>query len=335
MFEASYYRNAGSRDTQCFICPHNCRIRESHRGICGVRKNIESKLYLEVYGWPVAMHSDPIEKKPLYHFYPGKEVLSLGTYGCNLKCFYCQNFSISQNRKPDNRGKRYYNPEEILNLARSNPNSAGIAYTYNEPVVFFEYMKDIAIPAAEEGMVNVMVTNGFIGSEVLEEVIGFTHAFNVDLKSIRDDFYRKHTGAFISPVLHALQRISRSDSHLEITHLVIPGLNDEEEDFYELISWMEDNLHKNTVLHLSGYHPAYKASMEPTPASTLHRFFEIASSRLPFVYLGNILSDRGKNTVCPSCKSEVIYRNGFSVIRNLTIEGHCSECGYEIIKYPS
>lgn len=333
MHEASYYRNAGSFDLQCFICPHNCRIRESHYGICGVRKNIDSNLYLEVYGYPAAIQSDPIEKKPLYHFYPGKKVLSLGTRGCNLKCFYCQNFSISQKGNPDLKPDRYYPPKEIIDMAMSLPNNAGIAYTYNEPTVFFEYMKDIAIPAAEKGMKNIMVTNGFISSEVLAEVMGFTHAFNVDLKSIKDEFYHKHTGGFISPVLNALKTISRSGLHLEITHLVIPGLNDTEQEFKELIGWIQDNLPKTTVLHLSRYHPAYKARMEPTSTSKLLSFYEMASARIPFVYLGNMPGYQGNSTFCPVCKTEVILRNGFLVVNNLTESGSCPACDYEILQY--
>ena len=197
MYEASYYRNAGSRNIQCLICPHNCRIRENHRGICGVRKNIDSKLYLEVYGQPVALHAEPVEKKPLYHFHPGKDILSLGTPGCNLRCFYCQNYRISQIKGKAASTSRYYPPEEILEIAHSTGNNIGIAYTYNEPGIFFEYMRDIALPASSMNMKNAMVSNGFINTAVLDEIIRFTDAFNIDLKSIRDDFYVKHTGSFI------------------------------------------------------------------------------------------------------------------------------------------
>ena len=288
MHEATYYTKLSDRKTECFLCPHNCIIAEGSRGICGVRKNIDGMLVSEVYGFPVAVHEDPIEKKPLYHFYPGSEILSIGTVGCNMKCFFCQNCDISQATN-DSYGKiREVPVSEIVGMAEINERNIGVAYTYNEPGIYYEYMFDIAVEIRRRGMKNVVVTNGFINPEPLSDLLLYADAFNVDLKAFNEHFYRTHTKSRLQPVLDAIRIISEAGVHLEITNLLIPNLNDDAGEFSKMVEWIAGNTGPDTPLHLSRYFPRYKANEPVTPLNTLKELRNIAMEKLNYVYIGNV-----------------------------------------------
>jgi len=296
-----------------------------------VRRNVDGKLIAENYGLVSAMHVDPVEKKPLYHFYPGRPILSLGTAGCNLHCVFCQNWEISQ-ATVDEIPLRHLSPAEAVQAAKQTAENIGIAYTYNEPVIWYEYVKDTALLAREEGLKNVMVTNGYVNPEPLEDLISFTDAFSVDLKGFNDHFYKKYTRSRLQPVLEALKVIRSSGRHLEITNLVIPELNDNEEEFEAMTDWIAGELGRETILHISRYFPAWKLHNAPTPVSTLQKFFDIASRKLDYVYVGNVAgTGAGQDTVCPKCGHTVIRRTGYTTrITGLDEEGKCVYCGKKI-----
>jgi len=332
MTEARFYIVLEGSELQCELCPHECRIKVNHSGICKVRRNIDGRLYSMVYGKPVAIHFDPIEKKPLYHFHPGTSILSIGTLGCNMNCFFCQNSEISQ-AEPSEFHKNGFTPTEIIHLAGSRSDNIGIAYTYNEPVIFFEYMVDIARMAQETGLKNVMVTNGYIKQEPLKVLLEHIDAFNVDLKSFRDEFYRNFTHSLLKPVLETIKSIIRSGKHIEITNLIIPGLNDDKETFREMINWIKNECGKQTVFHISRYFPRYKSNLPPTPLGTLNALYEIAAKELQYVYSGNYENETGKDTFCPDCHSRLIVRHGYSTnIIGIDRQGSCSNCGKAIIR---
>ena len=250
--EAKYYQSLKDGVVQCTLCPHNCIIREGKSGICRVRINKEGKLITEVYGYVSAIHSDPIEKKPLYHYYPGSTILSIGSYGCNLRCVFCQNCNISQTEAAPELARNYYTPEQIIQQALIQPDNIGIAFTYNEPIVWFEYMYDIARLAKQAGLKTVMVTNGYINKEPLNSLLEVIDAFSVDLKAFTEDFYTKVTSSKLEPVKETLKQIRRANKHLEIVNLVIPELNDDESSFTAMTKWIAAELGKDTVL-ISSY----------------------------------------------------------------------------------
>ncbi|MGC9345101.1 MAG: AmmeMemoRadiSam system radical SAM enzyme, partial [Bacteroidales bacterium] len=258
MKEAKYYRQLNGK-VECRLCPHYCVINKGKYGICRVRRNEDGKLLTDSYGHIVARHMDPIEKKPLYHFYPGKRILSIGTPGCNLRCFFCQNCGISQTGSDSFSHLNMVYPDELVKTAKKEKNNIGIAYTYNEPTVYFEYMLDTARLAKKEGLQNVMVSNGFIAEEPLQELLSVIDAFNIDLKAFNDSFYKKFTKSSIYPVMDSLEKIHEGSKHLEITYLVIPGLNDDEREFENRIDWIYDNFGKTQVLHISRYFPNYQS----------------------------------------------------------------------------
>lgn len=317
----------------CTLCPHMCNISKNKRGICGVRKNNGKILVAETYNQACSISLDPIEKKPLYHFYPGSNILSIGSIGCNLKCVFCQNSEISQ-ATPDNSGfLRQIIPLEIIAKAQQLNNNIGIAFTYNEPTVFYEYMFDVAELAKKNGFVTAMISNGFINQEPLEKIIPFMDSFNIDLKAFTDDFYKTQTKSHLSPVLQSLKTIRNNNKHLEITNLIIPGLNDNIKKFEEMISWIADNLGTETVLHLSKYFPRHKMAIRETPPETILDLYNIAINKLQYVYIGNINLNEGKDTICPKCKSVVISRSFYKThIQNLDTKGCCKNCGKNIIK---
>jgi pyruvate formate lyase activating enzyme len=330
MQEAMFWSEVADLKVKCTLCPHECLIPEGKTGICRVRMNRDGKLFSMVFGEPVALHSDPVEKKPLYHFCPGKQILSTGTYGCNLRCSFCQNYHLSQSG-PREGSFSHVTPEELVRHAAGIAGNIGMAYTYNEPTVFYEYMLETAQKVKEAGMKNVMVSNGFILPDPLLKLIPHIDAFNIDLKSFRDDFYRQWTGGSLAPVLETLKIITQSGKHLEITHLVIPDLNDSAGDFTDMIGWISENLGKNVPLHLSRYFPAYKMEQPPTPAGTLSQFARLASSTLRYVYTGNMGSGGISSTVCPECRNLLISRHGYDTsVTGLTAEGNCTRCGAAI-----
>ena len=268
---------------RCLLCPNYCLLKKGQTGKCGVRQNQDGRLYSLIYGEATSVALDPIEKKPLYHFHPGKFILSLGTKGCNLKCPWCQNWSISQDlASPTER----ITPEEIVARAKQLK-SFGIAYTYNEPFVWYEFVCDTARLAHREGLKNVLVTNGYVNQKPLEEIIGFIDAMNIDVKSMEESFYQKYCQGMLLPVLKTAE-FSAAKCHIEITNLIIPTLNDQEENFRKLTDWIEERLGKDTPLHFSRYFPAHKTDLAPTPIETLKKAQAIAKEKLRYVYLGNV-----------------------------------------------
>ncbi len=311
---------------ECQLCPHYCKLGVGQTGICGVRKNSGDKIDLLTYGIISGYALDPVEKKPLYHFYPGHNILSVGSYGCNMRCDFCQNYSISQ-KIPDGLMPGI-TPERIVNTALNSDKNIGIAFTYNEPVIWFEFMRDTATIAKEKGLLTAIVSNGYVNSEPLNEVLQFIDAFNIDLKAFNRDFYRKLTGADIEPVKESLLQIAHSGKHLEITTLIIPGFNDDTKEMSREAEWIAAELGESVPLHLSRYFPTYKREDPPTSQETLLRLFEIAAGYLDNVYIGNAASDFGHNTSCKKCGITITERSGYTTrLLNLDYEGRCTRCG--------
>jgi len=278
------------------------------------------------------MHPDPIEKKPLYHFHPGSSILSLGTLGCNLHCRYCQNHSISQAGTDDLPLLSYRSPDEIVNQARTMEGNLGIAFTYNEPTVWIEFMLDIAGPAKGAGLKTIVVSNGYILPEPLDRMLEVTDAFNIDLKGFTGDFYRKVTFASLSPVLDTLVRIRSAGLHLELTCLIVPGLNDNPDIFRDILTWICDTLGEDTPLHLSRYFPTYRMNLPPTPLHTLTGLHSLASERMPYVYIGNAgYQEKGRDTHCARCGTLAIRREGYQTeVPGLDAGGFCLNCGTRV-----
>jgi len=332
MKQAAYYKKTNSDKVQCYLCPHNCIINEGKRGSCHVRKNINGQLISENYGQVCSVNFDPIEKKPLYHFYPGKTIFSVGSVGCNLHCKFCQNWEISQSCVEEFGYLKKISPLEIVNMANARQDNFGIAYTYNEPTVWYEYMLDIAKPAKDKGLKNVMVTNGFINPEPLEELMPYMDAFSIDLKAFNDDFYKKLTSSKLGPVLNTIKTIKKHSKYFELTNLVITDENDDEQEFSQMVDWIARELGEDTVLHISRYHPMYKMQNEATVVSKLRQFYLIANMKLNYVYLGNVQTGNGQDTYCKSCGEQVISRTGYyTKITRLDDSGKCKFCGATIL----
>jgi len=314
-----------SDSVKCELCPHNCMIKQDKKGICGVRKNIKGKLYSLSYGKPCAMHIDAVEKKPLYHFLPNSKIYSIGTVGCNLTCDSCQNYQISR-AHPEDHDFQEVKPEQIVRLAVKN-NCNSIAYTYTEPTIFIEYALEIAKLAKKNQLKNVIVSNGFINEKPLTELCRCLDAANIDLKSFNEDFYKKHCGAFLSPVLDSLKILKEKKIWTEITNLVIPGLNDNPKDFEKMCRWIKTELGEQVPLHLSRFYPYYKLDhIQPTSMQILKKLSKIAKDYLDYVYIGNILTDKDANTYCGNCQALLIEREGFDVLKNNIIGGRCKDC---------
>jgi pyruvate formate lyase activating enzyme len=300
--------------------------------VCGVRKNTGESIELTTYG-VISGHSlDPVEKKPLYHFFPGHNIFSIGSYGCNMKCDFCQNWHISQ--KNDEGFSAETDPDIIAKEAANSLKNTGLAFTYNEPVIWFEFMRDTAIKIKEKGLYTVMVSNGFVNRDPLNEIIGFIDAFNIDLKAFNESFYKKLTGAELEPVKDSLRQIAKAGKHLEITALIIPGRNDSIEEMEAESRWISEELGNETPFHLSRYFPMYKRNDPPTSQEKLARLFETASRNLKYVYMGNTPGNTGQNTHCSQCGKVVTKRSGYSTeLMNLDSAGMCSGCGNQIYRY--
>jgi pyruvate formate lyase activating enzyme len=328
---AQFYHITDNGILQCLLCPHLCTPAEGKTGICGVRRNANGQLISETYGKVSAIHYDPIEKKPLYHFYPGSIILSVGSVGCNLNCRFCQNCDISTADVTSFRWFKDYTAQEIASMAAGHTGNIGIAFTYNEPTISIEYVMDVSRLALSEGLKTAMVTNGFINPVPLEQLLPFMDAFNVDLKAFTEEFYKKHTGSKLAPVLETLRTIRETGKHLEITNLVIPGLNDDPAVFATMIDWIASELGEYTVLHLSRYFPHHKLATEATPVNTLREFCGIAREKLHYVYLGNVASGDGQNTYCPQCSELLINRSGYhSEVGGITADLKCKKCSASI-----
>jgi pyruvate formate lyase activating enzyme len=281
----------------------------------------------------ISGHSlDPVEKKPLYHFFPGYNILSIGSYGCNMKCDFCQNWHISQ--KSAESFSPETDPDKITVEAVSAWKNTGLAFTYNEPVIWFEFMRDTAIKIKEKGLYTVMVSNGFVNRDPLNEMLGFIDAFNIDLKAFNESFYKKLTGAELEPVKESLKQIAKAGNHLEITTLIIPGRNDSIEEIEAETKWISEELGNETPFHLSRYFPMYKRDDPATPLETLTRLFETASGNLKYVYMGNTASDNGQDTLCSKCGKVVTRRSGYNTrLMNLDDVGKCTGCGNQVYRY--
>ena len=331
MQEALYYRILENQAVICDLCPWNCILKPGKTGNCKVRTNHNGILFTEVYNKVAAIAVDPIEKKPLYHFYPGKQILSIGNVGCNLHCNFCQNHHISQCMAEDFENYRMISAKDLVDNALKIPHNIGIAYTYNEPFTFYEFMFDTAGIAHEDGLKNVVVSNGYINPAPLKNLLPIVDAFNIDLKSFNKDFYRKQTKGELHPVLETLKIISKSPAHLEITNLVIPGLNDNEIDFLEMVSWIDNIIGNKTPLHLSRYFSHYKSNQQVKPAETLESLARLAKSILKYVYIGNLPGDKSASTFCPNCGELIILRNQFNIsIKQLNPDSTCTNCGSTI-----
>jgi len=329
--EAMLYEKADDDKVRCNLCAHGCTITPGRRGVCGVRENKNGILYTLVYGTLVAENIDPIEKKPFFHVYPGSKSYSIATAGCNFSCEFCQNHEISQMPRSTLMivGEDAA-PAEIAARAQKS-GSKTIAYTYTEPTVYFELAYETARIAREQGLKNVFVTNGFMTSSAIETIKPYLAAANVDLKSFRDDFYRKRCGARLAPILANLQKMKEMGIWLEITTLLIPSLNDSNEELKDIAGFIA-GLGKETPWHISRFHPQYKMLTKPvTPVSSLHRAREIGKlAGLKYVYSGNVPGDEGENTYCSYCGNCLIERHGFRIVK-LNLSGNkCNRCGEEI-----
>lgn len=283
MKEALYYEKLEGEMVHCHLCPVECVIAPGRHGACGVRLNKDGILVSEIYGKVTSIALDPIEKKPLYHYHPGEFILSLGTKGCNFHCDFCQNWQISQDMGTPTED---ITSEEVIAKAKEC-GSFGIAYTYNEPFIWYEFVLETAKLAKKSGLENVLVTNGYVNMKPLEEMLPYIDAMNIDLKAFNDDFYRKTCKGSLAPVLETIKRASR-DCHVELTTLVIPTLNDSEEEMKKEVEWICENVGPKTPLHLSRYFPCYRMKIPPTPEETMKRLERIARQSLEYVYLGNI-----------------------------------------------
>ncbi len=311
---------------KCSLCPRHCLIPEGGRGDCRVRTNVDGKLFSLVYGTPCSVHVDPIEKKPFFHILPGSSSFSIATAGCNLHCRYCQNWQISQ-IPPEEAQSVQLPPDEVVRQAKSH-GCRSIAYTYSEPIIFYEYTYDTCVIAKENGLLNAIITAGYIEQEPLVELCKVTHAIKVDLKGMTNEFYQKMSRATLKPVLDAIITIKKSGVWLEICNLVVPTWNDSDEDLLKLIRWVRDNCGRDTPLHFSRFWPTYQlADLPPTPVATLTRAWDMAKAEgMHFVYIGNVPGHPGNNTYCPNDGKILIGREGFDVIENHVKDGKCEHC---------
>ena len=327
MHEALFYIKLGGQTIRCDLCPWNCILNPGQTGVCKVRSNKDGKLYTHVYNKIAALGIDPIEKKPLYHFFPGKNILSIGEVGCNMHCTFCQNHRISQCFASEFNGFQEISSEEIVNEALKTYHNIGIAYTYNEPFTFYEFLFDTARLAHEKRLKNVIVSNGYINPQPLQQLLPYIDAFNIDLKAFSEEFYKKQTKGKLDPVLKTLKLIAKSDSHLEVTTLVIPSLNDDITEFKAMIKWMSKELGKEVPLHLSRYFPQYEMKLQPTPVETLEEFYAIAKKYLSHVYLGNISDENKSSTYCSNCGNVIISRERFHTsVDGIDSNGNCIIC---------
>lgn len=319
--EAMYYTKEKNNTVRCYLCPHNCIIKEGSRGMCNVRENVKGQLMALNYGKHTSYAYDPVEKKPLYHFYPGRDIFSIGSFGCNLHCDFCQNWEIAHGESLTIEME----DEDLLLLAKSK-GSIGIAYTYNEPTISYEYLYHICKLVKAIGLKNVLITNGFIEEEPLREILPFIDAMNIDLKAMNQDFYKKICKGNLEPVLGTI-KIAKEYTHVEVTTLIIDGLNSREEEIEKLAAWL-GNLDRGIPLHISKYFPNYKMDLPATSYETLIRTKEIAEKYLDYTYIGNIWGT-DNNTYCPSCNSQLVNRQGTGEIVGLK-KSKCKHCGEKI-----
>lgn len=315
---------------KCVLCPRECKLKNGERGDCRARMNINGRLQTLVYGKPCAVHIDPIEKKPLFHYLPGTGSFSIATAGCNLHCMYCQNWEISQ-REPENTRNIDLSPEEVVRQALAT-NCRTVAYTYSEPVIFFEYCADTGRLAHKNGILNVWVTAAYINPEPLKEAVTFVDAANIDLKGITDKFYKTMSKGKLQPVLDAIKTMREAGIWVELTNLVVPTYNDTTKDFSGLCNWIVDNVGVEVPLHFSKFWPTFQLkNLPPTPVEVLTYARDFAMSKgIHYVYVGNVPWHEGNNTYCPDCKNIVIARRGYMILEYNLIGGRCKFCDHVI-----
>ena len=324
MVKAKYWEKLDGKKVKCTLCPHSCVIPEGGKGICNIRENIDGELIAAGYGRTTSLAMDPIEKKPLFHFKPGSLILSVAPNGCNLKCRWCQNWQISQEVVPT----RFIDPKLLVDIA-IRENSVGIAFTYTEPLIWFEYIIDVAKIGKPKGLSMVAVTNGYINPEPLDELLDYIDAMNIDLKAMDDEVYRKLIGGRLEPVLNTV-RTSAKRILIEVTNLLIPGVNDSDDQIKRLVDFIAD-VDPKIPVHFSRYFPAWKFNAPPTPVKTLLRAREIASEKLDYVYLGNVYIPDAEDTFCPYCGNKLVSRSGFyAKTVGITEDGKCSKCGKDV-----
>lgn len=323
MKEARFWEGADGGAVRCRLCPHECRIENGRTGICGQRENRDGRLLSRILGRVSTAALDPIEKKPLYHFIPGSSVLSIGSVGCNFKCPFCQNWSISQVEARTEE----LSPEGAVGLARRK-NAAGLAYTFNEPTIWLEHVIDTARLARAQGLANVLVTNGFVNEAPLAEALQFIDALNIDVKSFEESFYLDLCRGRLAPVLARAEQSVKAGAHVEITYLIIPGYNDRSSNYQALAAWMAEKLGPETPLHFSAHFPRYRLKAPATGLDALLAAREVAGKRLKHVYLGNIAPAEDSDTACGGCGATLVTRAGYDVATvGLLPDGKCRSCG--------
>lgn len=327
LHDALFYEKCADK-VKCMLCPHHCIISEGGYGLCHVRTNISGSLKTINYGEITSLGNDPLEKKPLYHFKPGKNILSIGSFGCNFTCSFCQNYSISQ-CKPKS---EYVSPENIIKIAAGIQDNTGIAFTYNEPSIWYEYVYETSKKLKEnhKDLSIVLVTNGYIEKEPLEKLLPYVDAMNIDLKSFNDNYYKKVCGGDLKSVMNTIEN-AYGKCRIEITTLMVSGMNDSVQEIDKIAHYLSQ-IDKDIPLHLSRYFPMYKMKNPPTPIDALKRAKETARKHLNYVYIGNTADD-GSNTYCPKCGTLLIERHGYSVHTDLK-EDKCPSCGNHINLIP-
>lgn len=322
VIEAKYYRLAGDK-VECRLCPNFCSIAPGKVGICRVRKNEDNKLWSLCYGETTSVAIDPIEKKPLYHFYPGSQILSISPNGCNMRCPFCQNWEISQVEAPT----QPITTADLVQACRKHK-LLGVSYTYTEPLIWFEYLLDAALAVHKAGFKNVLVTNGMIEEEPLRDLLPLIDAMNIDLKSIKPEVYKKVLHGDLKAVKRTIE-ISKQKCLVELTNLLVSNLNDSKEEISELIRYVA-SLGRDTILHFSRYFPQWKFDQPVTADSTLEYAYDEAAKELDFVYLGNVAGTRGSNTYCPKCKTLLIERVLYHTKIGHLVNSACQKCGNQI-----
>lgn len=321
--EALFYEQCEDNKVICHLCPAECVLSSGKIGICNCRFNKDGKLVTDNYGEVVALAVDPIEKKPLYHFYPSQHILSTGANGCNFACLNCQNYEISQGKVPT----KTVLPEQLIALAEEH-NSIGVAFTYTEPFIWYEYILESAQLLKKHNMSVVLVSNGYVNEKPLKQLLPFIDAINIDLKSIESDFYKKICKGTLQPVLDTIELVADSDTHLELTYLIIPKLNDSEEQIEKWVDFVA-SLSEYIPVHFSAYHPDYKMSTPATDQETLYKAVEIARKRMKYVYAGNVSSSKYADTHCPSCSNLLIRRSGYKTDVVGLDASHCMKCDFQ------
>jgi len=326
--EVMFYTKGPGEQANCKVCPRLCNIAPGKRGFCRVRENEGGILYATNYAECSSYGLDPIEKKPLYHFYPGSMIFSLGTVGCNLRCGFCQNWQIAQESPPTTR----LDPKQAVELALQQKERGypciGLAYTYSEPFMWYEYVYDTARLACEAGLKNVLVSNGYVNEQPLRELLPYIDAMNIDVKAFTEDFYRSTCAGRLEPVLRTVE-LAHEHCHLEITTLLVTGLNDSSEEIYRLVDWLA-GVDPEIPLHFSRYFPNYKLDLPPTPEETMIKARDLARQKLRYVYLGNAPQLQASSTTCPGCGTLLVDREGYQTRVGEMAGGACLQCGEKI-----